>query len=169
MLAAASFVLAGVVASKLSVQIHNSRAALHYGIFFFLGVLIIAFVTQSVPFIFAPSSWPVYLLVTFVYGLPFGFLIIYLVFKLVVPAGSRMPLKGFRQWAVAYVLVLVYGLAWVLLAFLFEIFTPFIPLIFRGVVLPIYILLVPIIILSRTRLRDRFEQLLKRLFKEGSS
>jgi len=139
---------------------------------FVLGVSILGF---SLLFLYPVYILPIimglpfslYLLATLMFGLPVGFLTTYIGLKCVVPEGSKMPLRGFRQWTVACILGLAYIFSWAFLAFLFDTFTPFLPLIVRGVVLPMYVILVPVLILS-TRLRDKTEQFLRRIFREDA-
>lgn len=152
-------------------ETHSPRPSRYYAIFIVLGVFILGFSFLFLyPVYILPVirglAFPFYLLVTLIFSLPVGFLITYIGLKCVVPVGSKMPLRGFRQWMVACVLGLAYIFSWVFLALLFETFAPFLPIIVRGVVLPMYILLIPILILSKTRLRDKTEQFLRRIFRE---
>ena len=99
--------------------------------------------------------------------MPVGYLITYIGLRYVLPVGMRMPIRGLRQWTVTCLLGLAYICTWTFLAFLFDTFTPFLSIILRGLVLPIYVMLVPILILS-IRFRDRTEKLLRRIFKEDA-
>jgi hypothetical protein len=85
----------------------------------------------------------------------------------VIPITEKMPAKGIRQWTIAYGLALSCFLLWFLLAFILEMLVPAIPLFYRGLILPQLITLIIILILTRTRLRPRFEHFLKCLFGEN--
>jgi len=146
---------------------------LRYLVFLLLGLFILTFSLIYVyPVFILPRlsglPWHVHLLVVVLYWPPFGLLLLYLIFKLVLSPTMRMPLKGIRQWVVTYLLLLSYGLLWVFLAFIFESYAPFVPVVFGGVILPTYIFLLLVIILTRTRLKSRVERLLERLFGTNS-
>ena len=150
----------------------NPRPLWYRVVLFVLGVAIVVFsflflYPRYILPIIIGLAFPLYLLVTLMFSMPVGFLTTYICLKCVVPEGQRMPIRGLRQWTVACLLGLAYIFSWVFLAFLFDTFAPSLPLFFRSIVLPMYILLVPILILS-TRLRDKTEQFLRRIFKEDA-
>jgi hypothetical protein len=118
-----------------------------------------------VPTVFLPAitgqSLPVYLLVGLVCGLPISFVITYLASHLLLPPAEQV--KTPRQWVAMCVVWVSYMGSWVALAWLFETFTPFLPVLVRGIVLPLYLLLFAIIIALRTSVRDKMEHLLERI------
>jgi hypothetical protein len=126
--------------------------------FSLLSFLFIAFcVFYIIPTVILPaisgSSATVFLLAVLVScGLPTSFVIMYLALKLVAPATEKAHMKGLRPWVTAYIIIGGYLLSWGLLAFIFETFAPFLPLFFRVFTLPILILLIIMIVVSKTRL-----------------
>lgn len=76
--------------------------------------------------------------------------------------------KKFRQWIAVFVLVYCYSLGLVFFALLFENFTPFLPIFYRGIILPATINLILTLLFTRTRLWFLLEHIIKRLFGESS-
>jgi hypothetical protein len=146
-----------------SLDVHR---LLRYLVFMVLAFAVVAlFGLYIVPTVFLPAitgqSLPVYLLVGLVCGLPVSLVIAYLASNLLLPPAEKV--KNPRQWVAMYVVGLSYMGSWVALAWLFETFTPFLPVLVRGIVLPLYLLLFAIIIALRTSVRDKLEHLLERI------
>lgn len=101
---------------------------------------------------------------------PLGCLSMYLLFNIfLIHSSNKVPVKGIRQWTVVCIFGLSYSLYLVFLVFLFETFASSVPLFYRAVFLPLVIGLLTILILTRTRLRPRFERILKHLFYGSST
>jgi NO-binding membrane sensor protein with MHYT domain len=113
-----------------------------------------AFVFPSI----ANSPWPVQLLVVEIIILPLCCLSIYLMFQLFLkPSTGKIFVKGLRQWVMVLSIVYCYFLSFAFFAFIFEEFTPFLPLFYRGIFLPAIINLVLILTLLKTRLMDKLK------------
>lgn len=111
------------------------------------------------------SPWTTQLLIIETIVLPLVCFSIYLMFRLfLTPFTGKTFVKQFRQWIAVFTLVYCYSLSLVFFAFLFEKLTPFLPLFYKGIFLPLVINLILILIFTRTPLRPKFERFLKRLF-----
>jgi hypothetical protein len=104
--------------------------------------------------------WSIQLLVIETVVLPSTCCFIFLMSKLALePQTGRALIKGFRQLAIAGGIIYSYGLSLAFFAFLFEELTPFLPLFYKGVLLPMLVNLAFIIVLPRTRLAARLRKL----------
>jgi hypothetical protein len=108
--------------------------------------------------------WYLLLLISLLSASPLIAIMVYLVFWTLIPFIGGIPVKGFRQWTVAYGIGILFIVYLAFFAFFFETFIPIIPEGYRKVTLPLIAWLITIVILTRTRLRPRFERFLKRLF-----
>jgi hypothetical protein len=129
-----------------------------------IGSGIYLYITVILPSIVG-LAFSVQSLIIVVIILPLGCLSMYLFSHVfLIHSLDKVPVKGIRQWTAICIFGLSYSLYLVFTALLFETFTSSIPLFYRGVFLPSIIGLLTILILTRTRIRPRFELLLKRLF-----
>lgn len=109
------------------------------------------------PFI-ASSTWPIQLLVAETMIIPLVCFSICLMFRLFLePFTGKTFVKGFRQWIIVLAMIYCYFLSLVFFAFVFESFTPFLPLFYRGILLPAIINLILVLSLLKTSLADRLK------------
>jgi hypothetical protein len=147
----------------------GSRLTLRWLFSLLLGILVVGggFFLYSAAILPSIADLPfsVQSLVILTIIVPLGCLAMYLLFNIfLIHSSDKVPVKGIRQWTVVCIFALSYSLYLVFVAFLFETSASFIPLFYRGVFLPLIIGLLTMLILTRTRLRPRFEDFLKRLF-----
>ncbi|MEM2995417.1 MAG: hypothetical protein QXI91_05330 [Candidatus Bathyarchaeia archaeon] len=115
------------------------------------------------------SSWYIHLLVIETIILPLLCCYLYLMYRFFfVNIEEKTFPKKFWQWIAVFVLVYCYSLSLVFFAFIFEEFVPFLPMFYKGILLPAIINLILILLFTRTRLWFLLERIIKYLFRESS-
>lgn len=131
-----------------------------------LGLMILAIVFFLMFYILIPLTLPSYLgvLYFFLFLGPFFILLIYVIYRALVPVTGSMPLKSFRRWIWFYPLLVGYGALWALLSYIFNTFTPSLPQEYRDTTIPILVIMAITLILSLTRLRYPIARFLNKVF-----
>lgn len=91
---------------------------------------------------------------------------LYFLYRALIPITGGMPAKGFKQWALAYSLVLYFLLYWALWAFIFDMTIPSIDYEYREAILPLVVFIVTQLALQRS---TRYRQFMNRIFKTSNS
>jgi hypothetical protein len=138
-----------------------------------IGIAIVGIVLVTCFSIFFPlvasAPWPVQLLFIETIVIPLSAFTIYLLYRVVlIPFTEQKSNYTLRQWVAVFVLIYIYGIGLVFFSFLLEEFTPFLPLFYRGVLLPMIINLILIVVVTRTRIWLYFDRFIKKLFGEPS-
>jgi hypothetical protein len=100
---------------------------------------------------------------------PFSICAVYLGWQQLALPKEKQQTRGFRYWIVTYFLLVLLILYYTFLAFVFEILTPNLSLAYRMAMLPMLTILITLLVLTRTRLRQQVERLLERLLHGRSA
>jgi hypothetical protein len=97
---------------------------------------------------------------------PFAMCAVYLGWQQLAAAEEKQQTKGIRYWIGTYLLLVLLILYYTCLAVIFDILAPTLSLAYRTAILPMLIILITLLIVTRTRLRPEDEKLLNRLLHE---
>jgi hypothetical protein len=113
-----------------------------------------------------PKGLPYYvtIILYFVLSSPLFIVFVYVVYRGLIPITGGMQLTKPTKWALFYPFMVGFGIFWALLSFIFETFTPTLPVEDREITLPILIIALITIILSTTRLRYPVARFFNKLF-----
>jgi hypothetical protein len=107
-------------------------------------------------------SFPSWMLLIALPISPLFVICLYFMYKALIPVTSRMPAKGFRQWALGYFWGISLLLYWALWAFMLDTVIPSIDIEYREVIVPLFVLAATQLVLARS---TRFQQFMKRIFQ----
>lgn len=97
---------------------------------------------------------------------PFATCAVYLGWQQLASAEEKQQTKGIRYWIGTYLLLVLLILCYTCLAVIFDMLAPTLSLAYRTAILPMLIILITLLIVTRTRLRPEVEKLLNRLLHE---